>query len=454
MPAPGVCQVVTYRRSSRPWTLACTGNAGAAFPATLTLATSNVPLIQLGDRFQLYTGTVLKEPTVFTVGSIGADFLGNTGVAFTPAPQAAVTSADTAKSVPGLIQPRLLSAVGHVAGLKYSFALPGGCDQMSCTVQRDIRYRTDAIDEGRYVRVFRGASVVWEGKLEEPAPTAAGWTITAKGAGQYGHDYVAYYDGTFGTGTPDNAVNLAIQRGLRWTNPGIGNPASMWTGQVIDPGSQKIQDLLNLICTKGALTWYVTTSAQGNVLSVFPLSPQKTPDRLLVSNDPAARTLGGDYNTLFVRYQSSADGASAATYATTSVWNPDSIRLHDPMEEYIDISSAGQYTAAQAQQVANDILAQYIRANFASAFTIQQGQLLTTGGQPVDLGCQQAGMVVRLVLADFGYGGELRAVPVTFLVGAYEYDDDKQTATVTAFQSLQTTFTSLISGIQQTVPQR
>lgn len=447
-------QVVTYRPSSPPWSIACTGNAGAGFPGSLTIASGSVPLIRLGDKFQLWTGASLKEPTVFTVTSIGADFLGNTGIAFTPDPQVAVTASDTAKSVPALLAPRLLSQVGHVQGLKWSFVLPGGCDQMSCTVQRDVRYRPDAFNAGRFVRVMRGASIAWEGKLQEPAPGRDGWAITAKGAGQYGADFDATYTGTWGTGIPDIAVGAAIGRGLRWINPGIGNPAGMWTGQAVDSGSQKIDALLNLITTKGNLTWYVTTTAQGNVLEVFPLPDQKTPTRLLVSNDPAARTLGGDYNRLFLRYQSSADSASAATYATTSVSNPDSIRQHGPMEEYVDISSAGQYTAALAQGVGNNILGQYIRANFATAFTVQPGQLLNAGGQPVDLGCEQAGTVVRLMLMDFGYGGELRSGPVTFLTGAYEYDDEAQVATVTPFQSVRTNFSSLLSATSQTLPTR
>ena len=77
-------------------------------------------------------------------------------------------------------------------------------------------------------------------------------------------------------------------------NPGVGQPAGAWFGQGVDSGAQTITALLDLICTRGGLTWYVNSQPggyPGNDLSVFPLPT--VPNRLLVCTTPVARTLGG-----------------------------------------------------------------------------------------------------------------------------------------------------------------
>src|SRR5207244_3791254 len=137
--------------------------------------------------------------------------------------------------------------------------------------------------------------------------------------------------------------------------------------------------------------------------------------------DPVPRTLGGDINTIVLRYQASADdpgGTGApAVFATTSVQNAASVAAHQVIETYVDLSSAGTMTAAAAQAVGNSILAVYQRASFAGPFTARYGQLTNPGGVPVDPGTDQAGTVVKLILCDFGYGGEVSsATPVQFIV--------------------------------------
>lgn len=345
--------------------------------------------------------------------------------------------------------PRWLGTLGHVQALHYSYACPGGCDQLTATLQISARERTDALNPGRKVHVVRGGSAIWRGRLDEPQPTSSGWAISAHGSGTYGADYAAVYTGTWGTGTPDIAVNLAIGRGLAWVNPGIGSPANMWVGQPQNSASLQVTDLLNLVCTKGGLTWYVACTPVSNVLSVFPLPTTVT--NLLVSNTPVARTLGGDINTIWVGYQ-----PSTGAFATTSVADANSVAVHGTIETYMDLSAANVMTAAAAQAVGNLVLQRYQRASFAGPFTVGPGQLLTTGGSPVDLGAGMpyAPMVCRLVLTDFGYGGEVTPAPIQFLVGGYEFDDDTQTALVTPFQALDTSFTGLLSMVVSTAPVR
>jgi hypothetical protein len=338
---------------------------------------------------------------------------------------------------------RWLGELGHISGLKYSYVLPGGCDQMSCLLEVPPTARTPVTDPGRTVRIFRGASCVWTGKLDEPAYAAGGATVSAHGSGVMGSDFSAIYS----TWDQNDALNQAISRGLPWVNTGIPatwtNPVtSVWLGQQPDSGSITITDYLNQLCTYGGLTWYV---GRGNVLNVFPLPTTVT--RLLVCTDPVTRTIAADVNALWLRYQTSADTATAATYATTEVSNPASIAAHGLMENYGDLSSAGTLTTEVAQSIGAYVLSRYNRANFAGPFTVRPGQLLTTGGVPVDLGCEQAGEVCRLILTDFAYGGEVTAAPITFVTGAYEYDEMTGTATVTPFQSVSASISSLLTTV-------
>jgi len=355
--------------------------------------------------------------------------------------------------------PRYLESFGHVTGLTYSYACPGGCDQMACTLQISARSFPDALAPGRWVYIVRGASVIWSGKLDEPQPSAAGWNVAAHGSGTFGADFAAVYSGAWDatppSPTPDACVNGAIGRGLNWVNPGIGNPPGIWVGQPADSGMQQLDAMLNSLCTKGGLTWYVACRPGGNVLSVFPLPTQVT--NLLVSNTPVSRTLGGDINTVWLRYQDRLDSTTAvAEFSTTSATDAASIAAHGPMETFADLSSAPVLNNSQAQAVGNLVLKRYQRASFAGPFVVGPGQLLTTGGAPVDLGCGMpyAPMVCRVMLTDYAYGGETTPAPVTFLAGGYSFDDDSQTATITPFQSLDTSFSGLLSAIVGTEPAR
>jgi hypothetical protein len=370
-------------------------------------------------------------------------------------PYALPGSSQVAVAPPGSSNWQWLGTLGQVTALTYSYVCPGGCDQMTLTLMVPAAYRTQLLNPGWQVRITRGGHQVWSGKLDEPAPSAAGWTVTAVGTGNRGADFTAIYTDAWPAGQPDESVNQAISRGLPWVNPGIGTPSGMWLGQEIDPGAQTITALLNLVCTRGGLTWYVNSQPGGNYgddLSVFPLPA--TPNRLLVCTTPVARTLGGDVNTIVIRYQTAADNAAtgaAATFAVTSAQNAQDVAAHQVTETYIDLSAAGTMTQAAAQGVGGAILQVYQRASFAGPFQASYGQLLNLGGAAIDPGTDQAGTMVRLILTDFGYGGEVTPqFPVTFVVGAYSWDDFAQVATISPYQDLDTSLTGMLS-MQSTV---
>jgi hypothetical protein len=348
-------------------------------------------------------------------------------------------------------RPTWLARYGHVASLTFSHTVPGGPDQLSCILQADPRSRPDAIRAGRQVQAYAGPRCVWDGQLDEPTPSSDGWQITAHGAGTFGTMFRAHWTATWASGDAvDDALSQAISRGLRWVNPGISHtqlPATAWLGQVPDNSSLSVADMMNLVCSRGGLTWQVKPGPSGNLFRFItvPTVPM-TPTRLLVATGPVARTMGGIVNAIDIRYEDQADGSSgAAHFTTTTVTNAAMIAAYGRSEQYVDLSNAGQMTSGQAQAVGNAILNRYQQAAFAGPFTVSAGQYLTNRGSRINLATEQAGEIVRIMGADFG-GAVSAGSPVTFLVGGYEYDEDSQTAQVTPFDSVRTDFSSLASS--------
>lgn len=378
------------------------------------------------------------------------------GVGGAATPQAMPGSSQVSVAPPGSTSWQWLGTLGRMTALSYGFVCPGGCDSMSCTIMVPAAYRTQLFDPGWQVRITRGGHQVWDGKLDEPQATAQGWNLTAVGTGNRGTDITAFYspNDVWPAGEPDEILSRAITRGLPWVSPGYNSSpyaGQFWFGQQVDPGAQTITAFLNLLCTRGGLTWYVNSQPgglyAGDDLQIFPLP--SAPNRLLVCTDPVSRTLGGDINTILIRYMQAADNTTTntpASYNVVSVQNAQSVAAHQVMETYIDLSDVGVLTSTAAAAIGNYVLSIYQRASFAGPFTVSYGQLLNMGGQPIDPGTDQAGTVCQLILTDFGYGGEVTPqFPITFLVGAYVWDDFAQTATITPYQNVDQSLTGLLS---------
>jgi hypothetical protein len=345
---------------------------------------------------------------------------------------------------------RYLGAVGPVTGLTYAYTTPGGCSEMSCTVQVRPGTLVQALRPGRYVEVVLGGSVVWDGKLDKPTPSAAGWSVTAHGSGTWGAEFCAAYTGAWGAAAFDSAVNAAIAAGLSWVNPGISGVPGLWAGQPRDSGMMMIDELLNQGCGHGGLTWYVRPGAGGRVLRLVPLPT--TPTRLLTCADPVAPSLEASVNRIRIRYQSAPDmtpAGSPAVYSLTYVTDAAGLARWGPIEAPLDLSSAGVMAAADAQAVGSNILRRYQSGALAGTFTARPGQLLTAAGQPADLGvfwlASEGAMVVKLLLTDQGYGGEAGPGPVSFLVGQYRVSEDDQSAELTPFASLRQDFAGYLA---------
>jgi hypothetical protein len=435
---------------------AVTWAQGAALSGTGTLSVGYYQGALSGTGTLGISGVRLSYPlalsgtgTLAVLQVLGGLVSASAGVA---APYAYPGTSQVAVAPPGSTAWAYLGSLGVVTALTYSFTCPGGCDAMTCTIMVPAAYRTQLFNPGWQVRITRGGHQVWDGKLDDPVPTSGGWNLTAVGAGNRGTDFLAVYTDTWPTGQPDESVNGAISRGLGWANPGVGTPSGAWYGQTVDSGAQTITALLNLICTRGGLTWMVNSQpggVPGDDLSVFPLP--SVVNRLLVCTTPVARTLGGDVNTIYIRYEISADTTSGTTsvpavYGVTVAQNAASVAAHGEMETYIDLSDVGVMTAGAAQAVGNQVLAIYQRASFAGPFTGSYGQLLTTGGTPIDPGTDQAGTYIRPILTDYAYGGEVTPqFPVEFITGAYSWDDFAQQFSATPYVAVDASLQGLLS---------
>lgn len=496
------------------------GNAGGESPL---FQSDNYPTpVNAPDLFNVYTLTETREmgnnqppgdgPTavyaiknaqVCTAAAVSQSGTSWT-VYFSPPLQNTTVSPpfDGLITIPRPFNPKYLGQVGHVSGINYTYSLPGGPDQLTCILQVQPNFRTDAMNPGRIVTAHRGSSCIWEGILTEPQPTATGWNLTANGVGTYGTNYGAWYQQDLGPTKnsngwfPDGPVDLAIARGLRWTNRGIGTPAGIYLGPVQNPGSMTITDFMNLLCTGGSLIWELQQPASagsfppgpwelaiyslpqdqsGNPLVAGPpqkvqstilvgnkwkrvdlltSKPRRPPDLFLVNTSPIGRTVQADYNTIILYYQvkpdtvaTSTKTSTAAVYSTAFVDSPASVAAHGRMEYYLDISNAGAMTSNAAQRIGLNVLSKYIRANFTQAFSVMPGQLLNPGGVPVDLGVNWIGAVCSVQGVNAAQGGEVGLAPLTFIIGQYEFDDDTQTATVTPYQNVKTDIASVVAAL-------
>jgi hypothetical protein len=323
-----------------------------------------------------------------------------------------------------------LGRYGHVADAVFSDQMPGGPLSMTCSLESDPRVQPQALDPGRRVIIGVGGRIQWEGILLQPVAGDNGWSVSADGAGTWGTRYQADYNA--GGYTAENIIDRALGRGLRWVRGTVSG------GMLVNPAdsaSQSITDFLNSITSPQSTTWRVSRKQAGWQVDLIPIPSTVT--RLLITNVAAVRTLAGYINALYARYQVTADsGGTPATFLTATGTNAASIAKHDRTEDYWDLTSAGVMTGTTALGLTNSALAKYQAASYGGPFVVNQGQYLTVGGAPVDLASETAGEVVRLILADGPYGGEIGvAPPITFPVGQVQYNANEHTLQVTPFQS-------------------
>lgn len=338
-----------------------------------------------------------------------------------------------------------LGHIGGVENLQYTDTMPGGPWAMTCQLDASPFTRHQALDPGRRVYVYAGSSVVWEGRLLEPAPGANGWDISADGVGAFGN----YFRADYTTWSASNFVSRAVNRGLRWIT---GSLSGGYLGMPPDSASLSVTDALNQVTQTVSMTWRVRKVTDGWRCDFVPLST--TPTRLLVATAPQVRTLAGYVNALYVKYQATAQkGSTNTVYGYQIPANAASIAKHDRLEQYWDITAGGPMTAAAALSTGQNALNKYQAASYQGAITVSEGQYLTTGGVPVNLACEKAGEVVQLMMSDGPYGGEVSpASPPVFMVGQVKYSADAGTLEVTPYQSVRDDFASVMTALTPVAP--
>lgn len=343
---------------------------------------------------------------------------------------------------------RYLAEYGPVSDLVYSDTRPGGAEQLTCTVGMDPARRPQALDVGRRVVAVAGASIQWEGTLNEAVPNEAGFDLTADGAGTWGSRYRDYW-ADFNT---TNVIDRAIIRGLRWIR---GDLSGSFMDQVADPASQTVTEYLNAVSSPANKMWQVTRNPSGLQVDIVAIpDPSGPPTRILVAPAPAARTVAGYVNVITIKYTSSADSSgSPASYDYISRVNQASIDKHDRTEAYWDLSDAGVLSTTTVISYGDAALSKYVAATWGGPYEVTYGEYMNAGGAPVDLACEKAGEVVRVIFADGPYGGEVApAPPVQFVVGKVEYRDADRSAKITPMQAWNADFQGLLEAIAPKAP--
>lgn len=338
-----------------------------------------------------------------------------------------------------------LGSLGGIEGLNYDDTMPGGSSSASFQLDYDPTRRHEAFSLGRRISVLKGGSVQWEGTLLEPQAGDGGWSITGNGAGNWGSNFNAVYT----TWNATDAIDQAIARGLRWIR---GATSGAFLGQQQDSGSIKITDFMNLMASPASQTWRVHRVQAGLQVDLITIPSNVT--RLLICSAPAARTIAGYVNRLYARYQVTLDtGGTPATTALVNSAQAANIAAHDVLEDYWDLSDAGVMTGSAATALAAAALTKYDAASYAGPFTAQQGDYLTVGGVPVDNGCEHAGEVVQLILADGSYGGEVMPTPpITFPVGRVQFDAPSGSLSITPFQAWTGDLSNVLASLAPKAP--
>jgi hypothetical protein len=144
----------------------CSAATGSSFPAPPAFDTGSALPPALGpgnsvsitfapDLFDvslMFDGSyTVKDPTLCSVVSTRQASTNSWYVYYAPYNPAiaVVPGQDGLVTVPELSSPRWLGQVGHVANLDYTYAIPGGPDQLTCLLQSEPNYRLVADGQRR-----------------------------------------------------------------------------------------------------------------------------------------------------------------------------------------------------------------------------------------------------------------------------------------------------------------
>lgn len=327
---------------------------------------------------------------------------------------------------------------GILSGLRYSKTYPGGAANASWQMVLDTRQQHRAWAPGRSVGISCGASTIWTGELDNPTRGTV-WQMSAIGAAADAKRFLSIAPTSGNALKLNEVIDAAISRGLRWTRP--SSLPSAAASATSPSGSIYIEDALADVLEQQSVPTYWQLDRNRNITAA---AAPSTPTHVLMATTPGGgRTLDQFVTDVTVLFQDSA------TLQVSSVTVSAAFRPFGRFEESLDLTAQGLMTSTDATNAgATFLLVNGARTKFTDAFTVTDGQLLTVGGQRVDLATFDPGVLFNVILTDPDSSGEVTAKNiVTCLAGFTEYDVDAKTLTLgTTDYSSATLSSGLFSG--------
>jgi hypothetical protein len=257
------------------------------------------------------------------------------------------------------------------------------------------------------VEAYVGPERVWYGTMDQPDPSQE--RLTAQGLWRLGDNFDALNsDGTAST-VPNDAIDYAITRGLKWKRP----TSIQATAVDIDvsQGPVKLGALLDAMCEDAGTRWGVDTA--GNVVA---RADSTTPVYTCLPLDGGLGYALDDFaSALLGRYIDSSD----SKYHTVIVTDALAVSQTGVYREgEADLTPRGPITGVKATKILTNILALgRSKPQFTENISFAYGELLTANGSvAVALETAAAGGILRvpggLDLARSGSGDLFVDVPI------------------------------------------
>lgn len=313
-----------------------------------------------------------------------------------------------------------LDGLAIVAGLRYSKTYPGGACTASWQMTLNALARHRAWAPGREVGIACGASTIWRGDLDNPTRGTV-WQLSAQGGAADAKRFAALADDDTGSALDlASVLTNANGRGLGWTLPGSFPTV---TDSTSPSGSIMCDEALAEVSAGQTPPQFWSVDAN-RVLTIGE-SPADSSFILLATTPGGGRTLDQFVTDVIVIYQAATGVIKTVTRSATS-------RPFGRFEYVLDITAQGLLPDVQAEAAGDAYLATNgARAKFTDPFTVTAGQLLTSGGQPVDLATFSPGVRFNVILTDPDSAGEVTLAPVVSCVAGFtDYDVDSGVLTL------------------------
>jgi hypothetical protein len=309
---------------------------------------------------------------------------------------------------------RWMDEIAPWAPPKWSSTADGGCADASWRLYAPATFRHPALRRGQLVEIRLGAMNAWKGVLSEPTYNEDGWEVAASGLSSDAGDGSSGFLALNGAGDPttyiDDAIDRAIDRGLRWQRPD-----SLQAGPFGDGSTDEVSylaDLLDRWSDSVSKRWGV--DADGNVYATA------DPTVPMWHMTPGSGTFGladDEFATdIYLRYYDPSLTPGLAHAGDTVA----ALAYHRK-EELVDGRDYGAITTIQADGFTQGFLDKgAARLGWTNTVEPTRYQLTTPGGAPASLPLVRGQQMVRLHGITDEQGQPLAYVD--FVIGTAEYD--------------------------------